>query len=85
MEYTDEPQWWLVGSDRESNYKWTRVQAAIGVSRFGAVEGPASFKDHSQPNRWYLFVDDLRHRDISRWFPLIWMRAGTIWMLQITS
>lgn len=59
MEYTDEPQWWLVGSDRESNYKWTRVQAAIGVSRFGAVEGPASFKDHSQPNRWYLFVDDL--------------------------
>lgn len=59
MEYTDEPQWWLVGSDRESNYKWTRVQVAIGVSRFGAVEGPASFKDHSQPNRWYLFVDDL--------------------------
>ena len=59
MEYTDEPQGWLVGSDRESNYKWTRVQAAIGVSRFGAVEGPASFKDHSQPNRWYLFVDDL--------------------------
>lgn len=59
MEYTDEKEWWLVGSDRDSNYQWTRVQTAIGVSRFGAVEGPASFKDHSQPNRWYLFVDDL--------------------------
>lgn len=59
MEYTDEPQWWLVGSDRDSNYDWTRVQASIGADWYGAVEGPASFKDHSVDNRWYLFVDDL--------------------------
>lgn len=59
MEYTDEPQWWLVGSDRDSNYDWTRVQTSIGADWYGAVEGPASFKDHSVDNRWYLFVDDL--------------------------
>ena len=59
MEYTDEAKWWLVGSDRNTNYHWTRVQTAIGADWYGAVEGPASFKDHSQPNRWYLFVDDL--------------------------
>lgn len=59
MEYTDEAKWWLVGSDRNSNYHWTRVQTSIGADWYGAVEGPASFKDHSQPNRWYLFVDDL--------------------------
>lgn len=54
MEVTTAKDWW--------NYettKWTRVQSHIGQSRFGAVEGPASFKDHSQENRWYLFVDDL--------------------------
>lgn len=59
MEYTDEKEWWLVGSDRDSNYQWTRVQTAIGADWYGAVEGPASFKDHSVDNRWYLFVDDL--------------------------
>ena len=59
MEYTVEKEWWLVGSDRDSNYKWTRVQTAIGADWYGAVEGPASFKDHSVDNRWYLFVDDL--------------------------
>ena len=31
----------------------------IGADRYGAVEGPATFKDHSQDNKWYLFVDDL--------------------------
>ena len=54
MEVTTAKDWW--------NYEtteWTRVQSHIGQSRFGAVEGPASFKDHSQENRWYLFVDDL--------------------------
>lgn len=59
MEYTGEKEWWLVGSDRDSNYQWTRVQTAIGADWYGAVEGPASFKDHSVDNRWYLFVDDL--------------------------
>lgn len=59
MEYTDEKEWWLVGSDRDSNYGWTRVQTSIGADWYGAVEGPASFKDHSVDNRWYLFVDDL--------------------------
>lgn len=54
MEVTTADDWW--------NYEtteWTRVQSYIGQSRFGAVEGPATFKDHSQENRWYLFVDDL--------------------------
>ena len=54
MESTEAKDWW--------NYEtteWTRVQSNIGQSRFGSVEGPATFTDHSQENRWYLFVDDL--------------------------
>ena len=54
MESTTAKDWW--------NYDttvWKRVQSNIGQSRYGAVEGPATFTDHSQPNRWYLFVDDL--------------------------
>ncbi|WP_440322185.1 family 43 glycosylhydrolase, partial [Laedolimicola sp.] len=54
MEVTEAKEWW--------NYEtteWTRVQSRIGVSRYGAVEGPAVFKDHSTENRWYLFVDDM--------------------------
>ena len=54
MESTDAKDWW--------NYEtteWTRVQSHIGESRYGSVEGPATFTDHSQENRWYLFVDDL--------------------------
>ncbi len=53
MESTDSKQWWLPDT------KWTRIQSRIGQSRYGACEGPAVFKDHSQENRWYLFVDDL--------------------------
>ena len=53
MEYTDDKEWWKEGT------QWTRVQERIGQSRFGSVEGPAVFKDHSNDNRWYLFVDDL--------------------------
>ena len=54
MEVTTAKDWWNYDTT-----EWTRVQSNIGQSRFGAVEGPASFKDHSQENRWYLFVDDL--------------------------
>ena len=53
MEVTTDKQWWKQGTN------WTRVQSNIGQSRFGSVEGPAVFKDHSNDNRWYLFVDDL--------------------------
>lgn len=38
MEYTDEAKWWLVGSDRNTNYHWTRVQTATGADWYGAVE-----------------------------------------------
>ena len=54
MEVTTAKDWWNYDTT-----KWTRVQSHIGQSRFGSVEGPAAFKDHSQENRWYLFVDDL--------------------------
>ncbi len=54
MEVTTAKDWWNYDTT-----EWTRVQSHIGQSRFGAVEGPAAFKDHSQENRWYLFVDDL--------------------------
>lgn len=54
MEVTTADDWWNLDSAN-----WQRVQSNIGQSRFGAVEGPATFKDHSQENRWYLFVDDL--------------------------
>ncbi len=53
MESTSDKEWWKEGAN------WTRIQSEIGKSRFGSVEGPAVFKDHSQENRWYLFVDDL--------------------------
>lgn len=53
MESTTDKEWWKLGTN------WTRIQSNIGQSRFGAVEGPAVFKDHSRDNRWYLFVDDL--------------------------
>lgn len=54
MEVTTAKDWW--------NYEtteWERVQSHIGEDRYGAVEGPAAFKDHSKENSWYLFVDDL--------------------------
>lgn len=54
MEVTTAKDWW--------NYettKWERVQSFIGADRYGSVEGPASFQDHSKENSWYLFVDDL--------------------------
>lgn len=54
MEMTTAKDWW--------NYEtteWTRIQSNIGVEKFGAVEGPCAFKDHSEENRWYLFVDDM--------------------------
>lgn len=54
MEVSTAHDWWDL--DKAG---WTRVQSNIGQSRYGAVEGPATFTDHSQPNRWYLFVDDL--------------------------
>ncbi len=54
MESTTAKDWWNYDTT-----KWERVQSNIGQSRYGAVEGPATFTDHSQPNRWYLFVDDL--------------------------
>ena len=54
MESTEAKDWWNYDTT-----EWTRVQSNIGESRYGAVEGPATFTDHSQPNRWYLFVDDL--------------------------
>ena len=53
MESTTDKEWWKLDTD------WTRIQSNIGQSRFGSVEGPAVFKDHSRENRWYLFVDDL--------------------------
>lgn len=53
MEVTTDKEWWLEDTN------WTRVQSNIGQSRFGSVEGPAVFKDHSKPNSYYLFVDDL--------------------------
>lgn len=53
MESTTDREWWKPGTN------WTRIQSNIGQSRFGAVEGPAVFKDHSNDSRWYLFVDDL--------------------------
>ncbi len=53
MESTTDKQWWKQGTN------WKRIQSRIGESRYGAVEGPAVFKDHSRDNRWYLFVDDL--------------------------
>lgn len=54
MEVSTAHDWWDL--DKAG---WQRVQSNIGQSRFGSVEGPATFTDHSQPNRWYLFVDDL--------------------------
>ncbi len=54
MEVTTDKEWWKHGETT-----WTRVQSNIGQSRFGEVEGPAAFRDHSQKNRWYLLVDDL--------------------------
>ena len=52
MQVTKDEKWWLSDS-------WTTVQMRIGADRYDAVEGPATFKDHSQDNKWYLFVDDL--------------------------
>lgn len=53
MEVTTDKEWW------KETAGWTRIQSNIGKSRFGSVEGPAVFKDHSNEGRWYLFVDDL--------------------------
>lgn len=53
MYSTQDEEWWLEDTN------WKKVQSAIGDSRFGAVEGPAVFKDHNSENSWYLFVDDL--------------------------
>lgn len=53
MEVTTAKEWW------KPEAEWTFVQNQIGMSRFGAVEGPAVFKNHSEENSWYLFVDDL--------------------------
>ena len=52
MEYTDDKEWWLPEA------QWTLVQDNIGADRYGSLEGPAAFKDHSQENRFYLFVDN---------------------------
>lgn len=52
MQVTKDEKWWLSDS-------WTTVQMRIGADRYGYVEGPGTFKDHSQDNKWYLFVDDL--------------------------
>ena len=52
MEYTDDEKWWLPDAE------WTLVQKDIGRDRYGALEGPAVFKDHSQENRYYLYVDN---------------------------
>ena len=52
MEYTDAHRWW------EPDTQWTRVQSQIGAERFGNLEGPASFIDHSQDGMYYLFVDN---------------------------
>ena len=59
MERTDAEKWWLADTDDDPSNDWVRIQTSIGADWYGAVEGPASFKDHSQENRWYLFVDDL--------------------------
>ena len=53
MQSTDAKEWWKEGT------QWTTIQTDIGKSRFGSVEGPAVFKNHSQDHSWYLFVDDL--------------------------
>ncbi len=53
MESTTEKEWW------KGNAQWTRIQSGIGASRFGGVEGPAVFKDHSKEDSFYLFVDDM--------------------------
>lgn len=53
MQSTEEKEWWKEGT------RWTTIQSDIGKSRFGSVEGPAVFKNHSQDHSWYLFVDDL--------------------------
>ncbi len=53
MQSTDAKEWWKEGT------QWTTIQSDIGKSRFGSVEGPAVFKNHSQEHSWYLFVDDL--------------------------
>ncbi len=54
MQVTERKDWW--NAERSD---WKTIQTQIGKQYFGAVEGPAMFADHSQPNRWYLFVDDL--------------------------
>ena len=53
MQSTTAKRWW------EPDTQWTTVQTNIGQSRYGAVEGPAVFVDHSNENSFYLFVDDL--------------------------
>ena len=53
MESTTAERWWEPGTE------WTQIQTNIGQSRFGSVEGPATFVDHSNENSFYLFVDDL--------------------------
>ena len=53
MQVTTDKEWW------KPDTTWTTVQTNIGQSRFGAVEGPATFVDHSNENSFYLFVDDL--------------------------
>lgn len=53
MQSTEDKEWW------KPETKWTTIQRDIGKSRFGSVEGPAVFQNHSKDNSWYLFVDDL--------------------------
>ncbi len=54
MQSTEKKEWWKADSS-----DWTTMQKGIGSKYFGAVEGPAVFKDHSNEDRWYLFVDDM--------------------------
>ena len=47
---------------QKTDRSWTLEAVSythLDVYKRQAVEGPASFKDHSVDNRWYLFVDDL--------------------------
>ncbi|MFC5730592.1 MULTISPECIES: LamG-like jellyroll fold domain-containing protein [Nocardioides] len=49
-EKTTAPDWWLPSTS------WTQIQTNIGQADYGAVEGPAIFKDHGR-DHWYLYVD----------------------------
>lgn len=54
MEVTESKTWWLPDT------QWTTIQRQLGKEWAGSasgVEGPAVFKNHSEDNKWYLYVD----------------------------